>query len=107
MIHTTLAAYADPHLLDKGFPMATNLSTKLSKDDKVLVSDVNPIATERFLEDAQKWAGDGSSVEVVSSAREIAERSVSRPSCNQSRPLHFPWQPCREMMNMYPINPMI
>ena len=57
--------------------MATNLSKKLSKDDTVVVFDVNSKSVNRFIEEASK-SGSGSAVEAVSSAREAAERSVSQ-----------------------------
>lgn len=59
--------------------MATNLAKKLSKDDTVLVFDVNSASTKRFAEKASSSKLD-SSVEVVGSAREAAERSVSDSS---------------------------
>lgn len=76
--------------------MAINLSKKLDRDDTVLVFDVNSKSVTRFVEEALT-SGSGSAVKAVSSAREAAERSVS--------PIVF--HITSNMMNVFPINPMI
>ena len=66
--------------------MATNLRAKLQPQDTLLVYDINKASTEKFVQEvgiaAAGTAGEGKSkaVEVVGSAREAAERSVSRRS---------------------------
>lgn len=51
--------------------MAKNLRAKLPSTDKLYVYDVNTTSTARFSKECDKH------VEVASSAREAAERSVS------------------------------
>ena len=63
--------------------MATNLRAKLPPGDILLIHDLNKAATEKFVQEvgiaAAGTGGEGKSkaVEVVTDAREAAERSVS------------------------------
>jgi hypothetical protein len=56
--------------------MATNLSSKLGKEDRVLVYDINTASTKKFVEEA-KLRNNGGSVEAVNSVKEAASKSVS------------------------------
>ena len=61
----------------KGYPMAQNLRTKLQANETLIVFDVNVNATKKFAEEADSQKSPGAGVEVASSARDAAERSVS------------------------------
>ena len=54
--------------------MAKNLRAKMSKGDTLVINDRDTEATAKFVEEV----GDG--VEVAKSVREVAEKSVRRPS---------------------------
>ena len=63
-----------------GYPMAKNLRAKLPPTDDLIVHDKNVQATSSF---AQEMAG--SNVEVASSVREVAEKSVCASLFRQTR----------------------
>jgi len=54
--------------------MAKNLQSKLPSTDTLVIQDINTIATERFVEEAQAQSS-GASVKIASSVREAAENS--------------------------------
>ena len=54
-----------------GYAMASNIRKKLSSTSTLVVFDVNEAATKKF---SQEFSGYGS-IEIVSSAREVAEKS--------------------------------
>ena len=65
-----------------GYPMAKNLRAKIKASDVLLIHDRNTEATTKFLQEvgiasSSVGAGEkGMNIEVASSAREVAERSV-------------------------------
>jgi 3-hydroxyisobutyrate dehydrogenase-like beta-hydroxyacid dehydrogenase len=56
-----------------GYPMAKNLRAKLPSSDQLFVYDKNEEATSRFAKENQ-------GVEVATSVRHVAERSVCQPN---------------------------
>lgn len=63
--------------------MAKNLRAKIPASDTLIVRDVNETAAQRFVTEAQETArssgasADEYRVEIATTAREIAEKSVS------------------------------
>ena len=57
--------------------MARNLRAKLTEKDAVIVHDINPNATQNFVAEVGKQNAQGARVEVASSVKNAAERSVS------------------------------
>ena len=64
--------------------MAKNLFAKLTEKDAMIVHDINPNATQNFVEELGKQNPQGARVEVASSVRNAAERSVSVLSYTQA-----------------------
>ena len=56
--------------------MARNLRAKMPKDDTLVIHDRNMDAARNFKQKAEK----GTSIEIASTAREVAEKSVSEIS---------------------------
>lgn len=65
--------------------MARNLRAKIPSTDTLIVRDVNEEAAKRFVAEAQETARnagvspDENQVQIAGDARELAEKSVSRP----------------------------
>ena len=72
-------AFAD--MVDRtGYPMAKNLRAKIPEGDTLLLHDRDTAATTKFVEEMITIsAGRKLRVEVLTSPREVAERSVSSP----------------------------
>lgn len=69
-----------PKLTIIGYPMARNLRMKLPETDKVIVLDINRDVMGRFVTETQ---GAGSrQVDLAQSAREVAEKAVSKNILN-------------------------
>ena len=70
-----------------GYPMAKNLRAKIAAEDTLLVHDRDEKAVAQFVKEIGiAAAGTGRSdkgmgIEVISSPREVAERSVSSQPC--------------------------
>ncbi len=57
-----------------GYPMAKNLRAEMPKEDTLFIRDRNTEIMAKFVDEV------GNGVEVAKSAREVAEKSVRRPS---------------------------
>ena len=58
--------------------MAKNLASKIEPTDKLLVYDRNKESSSKLLQEVGAAASNGRNVEVASSVREVAEKSVSQ-----------------------------
>lgn len=65
--------------------MAANLRAKLPPSDQLLINDRNGDATAKFVQEVGSASGAASKVEALTSARAVAERSVS------AFPTHAVW----------------
>ena len=60
--------------------MAQNLRAKIPSSDTLVMHDRNTEATAKFMQEAGSTANANKGIEVVSSPRQVAERSVSTTS---------------------------
>ncbi|KAK5160793.1 hypothetical protein LTS14_001806 [Recurvomyces mirabilis] len=65
------ASYGFIGLGQMGYPMASNLRSKISSSDKMYIHDVNPAVTEQF-------AKEIGNVEIAQSVRDVAEKSYQQ-----------------------------
>lgn len=79
--------------------MAANLRAKLGEADQLLINDRNADATTRFVQEVGTATGEGKTVQALSSAREVAEKSVSSHSIN-----HELFLPLVRAAQLYPPN---
>ena len=74
--------------------MAQNLRAKIPSSDTLVIYDRNTEATTKFMQEAGNTANADKGIEVVSSPRQVAERSVSISSITSVRfpsDEHFPF----------------
>ena len=57
--------------------MAQNLRAKISSSDRLVIHDRNTEATTKFMQEAGGTANEDMVIEVASSPRQVAEKSVS------------------------------
>lgn len=60
--------------------MAQNLRAKIPSSDTLVIHDRNTEATTKFMEEAGGTANEDMRIEVASSPRKVAEKSVSTSS---------------------------
>lgn len=60
--------------------MAQNLRAKIPSSDTLVIHDRNTEATTKFMQEASGTSNEEMRIEVVSSPRQVAEKSVSTSS---------------------------
>lgn len=69
--------------------MAQNLRAKIPESDRLVIHDRNAEATTKFLQEVGLSTGNRTNIEMASSPREVAEKSVSYSPHTIQPPFHL------------------